>query len=148
MRGMSRVLLLVGLSGVVGWCQPAWATINNLKAYKQAYPDKEPKSISCKTCHEHVIGNKTDLNGYGKALQQLPAPADPKKLTVDDFRAAESADPDHDGATTLQELEAGTNPSDPASVPPAAAGTDAAAPSENGAPASQPVDSSAPSESP
>jgi len=66
------------------------------------------------------MGTATNLNGYGKALKQLPAPANPKKLTIEDYKAAEAADPDQDGATTLQELEAGTNPSDPASVPPAA----------------------------
>ncbi len=95
----------------------AWATIDNFKSYKQAYPNKEPKAYSCKICHEAAIGNATNLNGYGKALKQLPAPANPKKLTVEDYKAAEAADPDHDGATTKQELEAGTDPSDPASGP-------------------------------
>ena len=93
----------------------AHATVDNWKAYKQAYPDK--KAVSCKTCHEHPVGKLDDLNGYGKALQA--GAEDPKKLTADEIKTAEAADPDKDGATTLQEIEAGTDPSDPASVPPA-----------------------------
>ena len=115
------IVVALTLAAALAAATPAWATLDNLKRYKQTYPSKKPKAYSCKTCHEHPVGNKTDLNGYGKALEQLPAPTNPKKLTIDDFRAAESADPDQDGATTLQELQAGTDPSDPASVPPPAA---------------------------
>ena len=97
---------------------PAWATIDNLKTYKQAYPGKDPKAYSCKVCHLGAIGKKGDLNAYGLALQQPTPPANPKKLTVDDLRAAEVGDADADGATNLQEIEAGTDPADPASVPP------------------------------
>ena len=114
MRWGIRLILSVALGSVM--VQPAWATIDNLKAYKQAYPEKAAKT-SCKTCHAGPIGKATDLNGYGKALQQLPAPANAKKLTVEDVKAAEALDPDKDGATTAQELEAGTDPSDEQSVP-------------------------------
>lgn len=109
----------------------AWATIDNLKSYKAAYPEQDPKSVSCKTCHAGAIGKKGDLNAYGQALQQFKAPEPAKKLTVDDYRAFEQADLDKDGATNLQELQAGTSLTDPASVPPAAdAATPAAASSE------------------
>ena len=134
MRTAGRVV--VGLICVAALVPPVWATVENLKSYKQAYPDKDPKTVSCKTCHTAAMGNATNLNGYGKALKQLPAPANPKKLTVDDFRVAETADPDGDGATTKQELEAGTDPSDPASVPAAAAlGSSTPSPSPTAAPA-------------
>ena len=95
--------------------QTAWATMENFKSYKQAYPEKT--KISCTVCHESAVATRENLNGYGKALQQLPPPANTKQLTVDDYRAAEAADPDQDGATTLQELTAGTDPSNPTSVP-------------------------------
>lgn len=112
--------LVVGISVGTLAGPSAWATLGNLKSYKQAYPDKA-KTASCKTCHTDAMGKAANLNDYGKALQQLPAPANPKLLTPEDIKAADEADPDKDGATTLQELEAGTDPSDAASVPPGAA---------------------------
>ena len=100
----------------------AWATIGNVKSYKEAYPGKEPKAYSCKICHQNAIGKKGELNPYGEALvegtlETRKAPKDAKNLTVDDYRAVEAGDADHDGATNLQEIEAGTAPGDPASVP-------------------------------
>jgi len=102
---------------VAGFASPAWATIDNLKTYKAAYPDKPPKDISCKTCHQSPIGRKDNLNEYGQALQHFKAPADAKRLALEDFKALDE-DPDQDGASTLQELLAGTDPVDPNSVPP------------------------------
>ena len=58
------------------------------------------------------------------------SPADAKKLTVDDYRAIEADDADADGASNKAEMDAGTNPSDAASVP---AGTKAPAPSTEAA---------------
>ena len=139
-RTSRLVIVAAGLIGVIGISQPAWATFDNLKGYKQAYPGKEPKEYTCRVCHEGAMGKATDLNGYGKALKQLPAPANPRKLTIDDFKAAEAADPDGDGVATAKELEAGTDPSDAASVPPAAASSEApAAPAASGA-ATPPAD--------
>ena len=48
---------------------PAWATIDNLKAFKQAYPGRT--AVSCKTCHQGIVGKRGDLNAYGLALQKL-----------------------------------------------------------------------------
>ena len=41
------------------FASPAWATLENLKSFKEAYP---VKSVTCKTCHESAIGKKGDLN--------------------------------------------------------------------------------------
>lgn len=101
----------------LGVAAPAWATIDNFKSFKEAYPGKEPKAYSCKVCHQGAIGKKGDLNAYGISLQKLKAPADAKKLMVDDYRAIEAEDADADSATNLQEFEAGTDISDPASIP-------------------------------
>ena len=102
----------------------AWATIDNAKSYKAAYPGKDPKAYSCKTCHNAAIGKKGDLNLYGQALRKHKASVDAKKLTVEDYRAIEAEDADADGASNKAEIDAGTNPGDPASVP---AGTKAPA---------------------
>jgi len=95
----------------------AWATVDNLKTYKQAYPKADPKATSCKTCHEHPIGRSTDLNGFGRALKAFTGASGAKRLTVEDYRAFEAQDTDGDGAKNLDELNGGTDPSDPASKP-------------------------------
>ena len=115
--GISAVVAL-SLSGV------AWATIDNAKSYKAAYPGKDSKAYSCKVCHNAAIGKKGDLNLYGQALQKHKASTDAKKLTVEDYRAIKAEDADADGASNKAEIDAGTNPGDPASVP---AGTKAPA---------------------
>ena len=47
--GVSLTLLLIVVP-------PAWATIDNFKSYKTAYPGKEPKAYSCKVCHTGTSG--------------------------------------------------------------------------------------------
>ena len=88
----------LGLSLVIALSAagPAWATGDNLKSVKQAYPNA--KTISCKTCHQNPVGRATDLNPYGLALQASKGgPGKAKKLTVDDYRAIEKDDADKDG---------------------------------------------------
>ena len=116
---------VVGLSVCLTFAlgPPAWATIDNLKSYKQAYPGQEPKAYSCKVCHQGIMGKKGDLNAYGLALQTLKGEGNAKKLTEEDLRAVEQDDADEDGAANLDEMNAGTAPGDPASVPPTSQGT-------------------------
>lgn len=110
-------LLGLGLCIVLSGGSPAWATIDNLKSYKAAYPGKDAKAYSCKVCHQSAIGKKGDLNAYGLALQKLQIPVDPKKLKPEDYKAAEASDADGDGASNLDELTGGTDPADPKSAP-------------------------------
>lgn len=113
-----RVAILSGmLCAIVEIAPPAWATVDNLKSFKAAYPGKDAKAYSCKICHQHVMGRKDDHNAYGAALKQSKAPGDAKKLVEKDFRALEGEDADGDGASNLQEIAAGTAPGDPASLP-------------------------------
>ncbi len=70
---------------------PAWATIQNLKSYKQAYPDKDPKTVSCKTCHEAAVGKAANLNAYGLSLQKSKGAGNAKALTVEDFKTFDKA---------------------------------------------------------
>ncbi len=102
-------------AGVLAGGSFAAATISNQMSYKKAYP--EAKGVSCKTCHEGLIGKATDLNAYGQALQQFKGVGQAQKLTTEDFQAFDAADADSDGVTNRAELDAGTDLNDPASKP-------------------------------
>lgn len=109
------VSLIVGV--VLGVAGPAWATMDNFKSFKAAYPGK---LATCQTCHNGLVGKKGDLNAYGTALQEAKtkaAAADAKKLTEPDYRAVESGDADGDGVSNLAEITAGTNPGVAAATP-------------------------------
>jgi predicted CXXCH cytochrome family protein len=109
----------------------AWATLENGKTYKRTYPGQDAKAYSCKTCHEAPVGKATNLNAYGKALQQFKGgPGTAKALTAEDYQAFDTADTDADGAANRQELDAGTDPLDPASVSSGAPAPAAPAPGE------------------
>lgn len=115
-----KCLLVLAVLGVMA--SPAWATMENLKAYKQAYPGKDAKAYTCTICHQGAPVPTGKLTAYGESLIKLKADASSaKQLTVEDFRAAESGDADKDGTSNGDELKAGTNPSDPKSVPASAA---------------------------
>ena len=88
---LKRSVLVVGLGLCVAGipASSAWATMQNFKSYKQAYPDKDPKTVSCKTCHEAAMGNAKNLNAYGLALQQSKGAGNAKTLTADDYKAAD-----------------------------------------------------------
>ena len=117
--------MLTRRDAIVGVCllltivggESARATLANFKIFKQVYPKKDPKTSSCKICHQGALGKKGDLNAYGLALQKLKAPADAKTLTSEDLKALEKEDSDLDGVSNLDEINGGTFPGDPASVP-------------------------------
>lgn len=118
-RGLIGGVVVCGMA-VLG-SGTAGATLSNFTAYKKTYP--EAKNVSCKLCHTEAMGKGTNLNAYGKALQAFKAVGAAKALTAEDFQAFEVDDLDKDGATNQKELDAGTDPNDPASVPPATTST-------------------------
>ena len=115
--GYESLVLALSLVAVFGAARPAWATLENFKNFKQAYPGKDAKAYSCKICHLNAIGKKEEHNAYGTALQTLKGEGLAKTLTLDDYRAIEKDDADNDGVSNLDEINAGTAPGDPASVP-------------------------------
>jgi len=122
---MKRQLMwsAVGLGCVLAGTSMAHATVQNQLSYKKAYPNQDPKTYSCTLCHQAIPGSAKNLNVYGTALKafkgESPAPAN--ALTIEDYTQFDAADLDKDGATNRQELDAGTDPLDPASIPPPAA---------------------------
>ena len=109
---------VAGCSAIVLGAGAVGATMQNLMTYKKAHP--EVKSVSCKLCHEGAVGKATDLNTSGKALQAFKGAGKAKTLTAKDFKTFERGDMDKDVVPNQQELDAGTDPNDPKSVPPAA----------------------------
>lgn len=117
---MSRIGAVVGDVGLLvllGLAIPAWATMDDVKAYKEAYPGKDAKAYGCKACHLNAIGKKGELNAYGEALVAYKAPADAKKLTAEDILAIDKEDADKDGAANGDEIKGGTLPGDATSHP-------------------------------
>lgn len=112
-RSAGFIISLVVLSAVPS----AWATMENFKSYKEAHPGLAPAASSCKICHLGPMGKKDNLNSYGKALKAFKADQGAKQLTAKDYEAFDAADSDSDGATNAQEITAGTDPFDRASVP-------------------------------
>lgn len=120
------IAVVVGCGAVALGAGPAGATMQNMMAYKKAYPDA--KSVSCKVCHLDAIGKATNLNVYGKALQAFKGVGQAMARTVEDYQAFDADDLDKDGATNQAEIAACTDPNDPQSVPPATSAQPAAAP--------------------
>ncbi len=128
MRSHRGVIIGIGLMAACALSEPAWATIDNLKSFKAAYPGKDAKAYSCKVCHQGAMGKKGNLNAYGLALQKLKGPGKALKLTGEDYKAVEADDADGDGAANVQELQGGTDPADPKSVPKKDGGSSSALP--------------------
>ena len=102
-------------ASVLGWLWSgiSEATLQSQQLFKQTYPGKPATYYTCALCHSGKIGKKGELNPYGQSLGLVP----PAKLTTEQLKAAESQDPDGDGVPSGKEIEAGTLPGDPASVP-------------------------------
>jgi hypothetical protein len=68
---------------------------------------------SCRLCHGGIFPNGGNLNDFGSDIQ---ANLDIRASSVD-FTAIEALDSDSDGASNLDEIKAGTLPSDAGSKP-------------------------------
>ena len=91
----------------------AHATPLSNKMFKETYPGKDKSYYSCIVCHTGEKGKKGEINPYGLSLNLK----EKEILTLEKLKAAESLDPDADGVSSVKEIEAGTLPGDPKSVP-------------------------------
>ncbi len=95
----SRAMVLgVGVLTACVLAPSAWATMADLKAYKEAHPGLEAKAYSCKVCHLNAVGKKGELNPYGQALEKQLAATGAKALTVEDIQAVDKASAEKEGA--------------------------------------------------
>lgn len=80
------LMLLVGVFLV--WCFKAQADVEQMKAYKEAFPGAK---IKCIDCHTDAIpkkdAGKHELNAYGKKVVEAAA-----KPTVDTYKTAGEAE--------------------------------------------------------
>jgi len=99
------IFLLVGSTALL-------ATMDNLKAFNEKYPDAKAKLGKCSTCHVKPLPKKgeADLNPYGKDVKSTIDPKDPAKKP--DFAKIEQKDSDGDGVKNIDEIKKGTNPGD------------------------------------
>jgi len=95
-------------------CSAAFASIKWLKAFNDFYKPKPGTALAaakCKICHTKPVGNKDNLDAYGKLLKGKP-------ICAASLKAIETLDADKDGFKNIAEIKAGTLPGDPASKPP------------------------------
>jgi len=99
------IFLLVGSTALL-------ATMDNMKAFNEKYPDAKAKLGKCSTCHTKPLPKKEDaeLNAYGKDVKSTIDPKDAAKKI--DLAKIEQKDSDGDGVKNIDEIKKGTNPGD------------------------------------
>jgi len=111
-------------AGLLIWSGTAVAQPPAPQIFCDAYKDAPACAggvAECTTCHDAVPGR----NAFGRTVEKFMLPGEPRPLTAGAFSAAlpaalaaaEAADSDGDGVSNLDELRAGSSPSDPQSKP-------------------------------
>jgi len=113
---LAALVLVLGFAGI------ALADDGAFDDFKAQYPGK---SYGCNLCH---TSSPPALNPYGTALKGKGATAN--NITAAMFIAVEPLDSDSDGATDLEEINAGTRPGDATDVPPPPVAFEVTAPAE------------------
>ena len=90
---MGKKLLVLILSVLFFWATKAQANVDQMKVYKEAYPDAK---LKCINCHVDALPKKEEgkheWNAYGKKVKETAAKAKPtaeayKKVgKVEDFK--------------------------------------------------------------
>lgn len=73
---MKKLFSLLAVAALSAVASTAWATVEQVKLYKEAYPDTKPKCIDC---HVDKLPKKDaahDLNEYGKKVAAIKAEPD------------------------------------------------------------------------
>jgi len=82
---MKKTILVVPILVLV-WGTTAFASMEQIKIYKEAFPDAKPK---CITCHTDALPKKDDgkheLNAYGKEV--LKQVKEGEKATAESYKA-------------------------------------------------------------
>ena len=83
---MKKVNFLI-LTGFICWALPAHADMDQIKAYKETYPDAKPKCIDC---HVDKMPKKEDgahdPNDYGKSVIKAAKAAGLDKPTANTYK--------------------------------------------------------------
>jgi hypothetical protein len=101
-KGKFLVFFLVSVF-VLGTVGSVFANSGYFSDWKAAYPNSASSSFSCSLCHTSA----PSLNDYGAAVVAANF----------NYASIESSDSDGDGATNIEEINAGTNPGDINSKP-------------------------------
>lgn len=109
---MNRTLTIVALIALAFSFQ-AQAKPGILKGFQAAYPKTKLLALAnkCTICHIED-SEENERNVYGADLEKTKHTGG-----LPDFKAVEALDSDGDGFTNIQEINAGSNPSDKSDVP-------------------------------
>ena len=105
-RLLGLIALLSAVISGIGFAAlspPAQSTPDNLNAFNNRYGTSGTKLDSCLTCHQSQAADKSNLNPYGKDLNDAKI----------DFGAIESKDSDGDGVKNIDEINKRTFPGNP-----------------------------------
>jgi hypothetical protein len=75
------------LSGFIFWAASAQGDMQQIKNYKETYPDAKPKCINCHIDeHPKKADGQHDANDYGKAAVKAAKAAGLDKPTADTYK--------------------------------------------------------------
>lgn len=110
MRHFTVMLCLVAMFALVA--VPAMAKGSYLNEIKKKYPDpKIAKTLTCAMCHADMQANRSKMTLFGQDFKKQTG------TTAEKIAKLEKLDSDKDTFSNLEEIKAGSNPSDPKITP-------------------------------
>jgi hypothetical protein len=78
---------IIILTGIIFWTTFAQADIEQIKAYKETYPDAKPKCINCHVDeHPKKVDGQHEANDYGKSAVKAAKAAGLEKPNADTYK--------------------------------------------------------------